>query len=106
MKILKSVSFRNAVFATFCLVILNLPAFAQNQDIKGSVNTIWGKIAPVLDLLVGIGGIIGIFIIVWKLKSGDEAAKGQIVMLLGALLLWYLKYTILAMFGITIQPTS
>lgn len=111
MKYFKSEAFRNAIFATLVVLAFSaMPSFAQmdgaasgntGSDAKTSAVTLWKSVSGILDLLVGVGGVIGIFIIVWKLKSGDEAAKGQIVMLLGALFLWYMRGIILHTFGIT-----
>lgn len=111
MNYFKSEAFRNAIFATLVVMAFSsMPSFAQmagaasgttGADASKSVTTLWRSVSGILDILVGIAGVIGIFIIVWKLKSGDEAAKGQIVMLLGALFLWYMRGIILHTFGIT-----
>lgn len=100
MNYFKSEAFRNAIFATLVVMAFSsMPSFAADAtEATTAVKTIWISIVSILDLLVGIGGVVGIFIIVWKLKSGDEAAKGQIVMVLGGLTLWYLKYSILHLF--------
>ncbi len=87
-----------SVLASCILMVFSLSASAQ--DIAGQTKTMWAKIAPVLDIVVGIGGVIGLLMVFWKFKKGDAEASSQLIMLIGGLFLWYLKGTILGLFNI------